>query len=137
MSKDASRLAQEQMKNPKIITWHPSNPDDEVAYSFSGKHDAPAFKTAEEAMRHRRNERAWNNPKYRDSPIPPDLLPENMSRENTPTFKMFKSGLKEKGFIKKGGKRHTMKKRKSKRHNKSRKTRKTKKSHKRRITKKK
>ena len=137
MSKDVSILAQEQLKNPKLITWHPSNPDDEDAYSYSGKHDAPIFKTAEEAERHRRNERAWNNPKYRNSPIPTDLLPENMSRETTPTFDMFKSGLKEKGFIKKGGKRRTIKRRKSKKHRKTRKTRKTKKSRKRRITKKK
>jgi hypothetical protein len=55
MSKDASRLAQEQMKNPKIITWHPSNPNDEVAYSFSGKHDAPTFKSGEEESLHEEN----------------------------------------------------------------------------------
>lgn len=137
MSKNASKLAQEQKKNPKIVTWHPSNPNDEVTYSYSGKNDAPTFKSIEEAQRHRRNERAWNDSKYRSSPIPPDLLPENMSRDNTPTFNMFKSGLKEKGFIKKGGKRRTMKRRKSKRHKKSRKTRKTNKRRKRRITKKK
>jgi len=137
MSKDVSILAQEQLKNPKLVTWHPSNPDDEDSYSYSGKHDAPIFKTAEEAERHRRNERAFNYPKYRNSPIPTDLLPENMSRETTPTFDMFKSGLKEKGFLKKGGKRRTIKRRKSKKHRKTRKTRKTKKSRKRRITKKK
>lgn len=44
----------------------------------------------------RREEHYINNPKYRNSPIPEDLLPDYKRRTPTPTFDMIKKDLDEK-----------------------------------------
>lgn len=44
----------------------------------------------------KREEHFFNNPKYRDSPIPADLLDEHMRRTPTPTFESMKKDLDKK-----------------------------------------
>ena len=79
----------------------------------------------------RREEHYINNPKYRNSPIPEDLLPDYKRRTPTPTMEMIKKDLDERrkedhwGEKKKGGrKKKTMRKSKRKKMRKARKSRK-------------
>lgn len=85
-----------------------------------------------------REEHYINNPKYRNSPIPEDLLPDYKRRTPTPTMEMIKKDLDEKRKedhweevkdtkknVKKGGrKKKTMRKSKRKKMRKVRKSRK-------------